>query len=188
MPDPAARPSASVRRLAVVSVTAACAFAVTAAVLAVSLSRARRDTAVARADADDARAEARAARDAAAAHAREADAGPPPLGPLVDTIPIPLADAPAPAPRPAPDPGESLSLRGVIKNYRRIAGSDWATVSLGADDRVTKGMRLKVFDPDRKDFLAYLTVDTVESTQSVGRLEGPSPERVRPNAEVRTRW
>ncbi|MDB5297618.1 MAG: hypothetical protein JWO31_3601 [Phycisphaerales bacterium] len=82
----------------------------------------------------------------------------------------------------------AISLRGVIKNKRTIAGSEWATISLGSSSAVTKGMQFKVIDQDRNNFLGYLTVDTVEENQAVGKLEGPGLAAVRPNTEVRTKW
>ena len=83
--------------------------------------------------------------------------------------------------------GESaLNLKGVVQGRRQINGIEYATISLGSADSVTKGMRFKVID--RNNFLGYLTVDNVEPNQSVGHLEGPSLNAVRPGTEVRTQW
>lgn len=83
--------------------------------------------------------------------------------------------------------GEAMmNLTGVIKARRNINGVEYATISLGSADSVTKGMRFKVVD--RNNFLGYLTIDNVEPSESVGHLEGPSLGAVRQGTEVRTQW
>jgi len=79
-----------------------------------------------------------------------------------------------------------MNLRGVIKGRKRINDVEYATISLGAAQKVEKGMRFNV--SDGANFLGYLTIDLVETDQSVGHLEGPSLTMVRPGSEVRTQW
>jgi hypothetical protein len=86
----------------------------------------------------------------------------------------------------APVAGNFLNLRGVIKGRKRINDVEYATISLGAAQKVEKGMKFNV--SDGSNFLGYLTVDLVETDQSVGHLEGPSLSMVRPGSEVRTQW
>lgn len=80
----------------------------------------------------------------------------------------------------------AANLRGVVKAKRNINGVEYATITLGSADSVTKGMRFKVVD--RNNFLGYLTVDNVEPQESVGHLEGPGLASVRAGTEVRTQW
>lgn len=79
-----------------------------------------------------------------------------------------------------------LNLRGVVKAKRTINGTEYATISLGSADNVTKGMKFKVIN--RNNFLGYLVVDTVDANESVGHLEGPNLAQVGPGSEVRTQW
>jgi len=80
----------------------------------------------------------------------------------------------------------TLNLRGVIKAKRTINGIEYATISLGSADNVTKGMKFKVIN--RNNFLGYLTIDNVEPNESVGHLEGPNLAMVDRGSEVRTQW
>ncbi len=48
------------------------------------------------------------------------------------------------------------------------------------------GMRFNVIDPQRGDFLGYLTVDRVEDREATGRLQGPRLGEIRAGNEVRT--
>lgn len=79
----------------------------------------------------------------------------------------------------------AININGVVRDYRVINGVPWATISLGSAEAVTRGMQFKVVDQGR--FLGYLTVDTVNTHEAVGRLEGDRVNQVRPNlSEVRT--
>ncbi|QOV90927.1 hypothetical protein [Humisphaera borealis] len=80
----------------------------------------------------------------------------------------------------------TLNLRGVVKAKRNINGIEYATISLGAADNVTKGMKFKVIN--RSNFLGYLVIDSVEPNEAVGHLEGPNLTLVGPGSEVRTQW
>lgn len=79
-----------------------------------------------------------------------------------------------------------LNLRGVVKAKRNINGIEYATISLGSADNVTRGMKFKVIN--KNNFLGYLVVDTVEPNEAVGHLEGPNLIQVGPGSEVRTQW
>lgn len=79
-----------------------------------------------------------------------------------------------------------VNLRGVVKARKNINGIEYATISLGAGQHVAKGMRFNVTDGSQ--FLGYLTVDLVETDESVGHMEGPSLNLVRPGTQVRTQW
>jgi hypothetical protein len=78
------------------------------------------------------------------------------------------------------------SIKGVVRDVRRIAGNQYATINVGSADDVTRGMEFKVVDRQTGDFLGTLTVDTVEPNESTGRLSGPKVAAIRPGVEVRT--
>ncbi len=84
------------------------------------------------------------------------------------------------------NPTPTISLTGVIRDKKVIAGVPYATISLGSADAVAKNMQFKVIDANQNLFLGYLTVDTVEPHEATGRLTGPHPDAVQPGAEVRT--
>jgi len=67
-------------------------------------------------------------------------------------------------------------LKGVIKDVRSDpAGVTYATITLGASDKVSKNNTFLVVNPSTSTFLATLTVITVDATESFGRLDGPPP-------------
>lgn len=76
-------------------------------------------------------------------------------------------------------------INGVIRSVRPIANIPYATISVGANDGVAKGMEFKVLAKSG-DFLGVLTVDSVEATESTGRLAGPKVATIQPGAEVKT--
>jgi hypothetical protein len=78
------------------------------------------------------------------------------------------------------------AINGVIRARRNIAGVEYATISVGANDGVTKGMEFKVIDRAGGNFLGILTVDSVEPTEATGRLTGPKLRAIQPGVEVRT--
>jgi hypothetical protein len=78
------------------------------------------------------------------------------------------------------------NVRGVIRAVRPINGTHYATVSVGTSQHVQKGMRFRVVDDG--DFLAYLTVLSVEPDEAVGHLTGPDVGRVKRGVQVRTAW
>jgi len=78
------------------------------------------------------------------------------------------------------------SINGVVRDVRTIAGNQYATISVGAADAVTRGMEFKVIDRATGSFLGTLVVDTVEPNESTGRLTGPHVSSIKPGVEVRT--
>jgi len=77
-------------------------------------------------------------------------------------------------------------INGVIRSTSTIAGVPYASISVGSNDGVTKGMEFKVVDRGSGDFLGVLTVDSVEPTESTGRLSGPGLKRIKTGVDVRT--
>jgi hypothetical protein len=77
-------------------------------------------------------------------------------------------------------------INGVIRSTSNIAGVPYASISVGSNDGVTKGMEFKVVDRATGDFLGILTVDSVEPTESTGRLSGPGLKRIKPGVDVKT--
>ena len=75
-------------------------------------------------------------------------------------------------------------IEGRIREVRIEDGQAFATINLGSADRVQKGMQLKVINPATMEFLAFLTVDTVEPNEAFGRLEGPKVKDVQKNLPV----
>ena len=71
------------------------------------------------------------------------------------------------------------AINGVIRDRRTIAGREYATISVGSADQVTRGMRFSVVDGN--NFLGYLTIVEVDDQEATGRLEGPGLNRIRPN-------
>ena len=78
------------------------------------------------------------------------------------------------------------SINGVVRDVRTIAGNQYATISVGSADAVTRGMEFKVVDRATGNFLGTLVVDTVEPNESTGRLSGPNVAAIKPGVEVRT--
>jgi hypothetical protein len=84
-------------------------------------------------------------------------------------------------------PNTALDINGVVRDRRDINGVNYATISVGARDNVTKGMRFNVIDRQGGgNWLGYLVVDRVEDREATGRLEGPGVDNVKPGTEVRT--
>jgi len=79
-----------------------------------------------------------------------------------------------------------VAINGVIRDQRNINGVQYATISIGSSDQVTKGMVFNIIDREAGDFLGYLTVDRVEPNEATGRLQGPRVAEVKQGNEVRT--
>jgi hypothetical protein len=67
------------------------------------------------------------------------------------------------------------SIEGVVREKSVINGNTFVTISVGSADGVSKGMRFYVVDGP--DFLGIVTIDTVDTDNSIGRLEG-KPDKV----------
>ena len=78
------------------------------------------------------------------------------------------------------------AINGVIRDVRTIAGSPYATISVGTADGVQRGMEFKILDRAGGNFLGTLIVDSVEPNEATGRLQGPGLAQVKPGVEVRT--
>jgi predicted nucleic acid-binding Zn-ribbon protein len=80
------------------------------------------------------------------------------------TADSPLAKAPA-------------DIKGVVKAVKVLTtptgDMPFATISLGSADRVAKGMTFVIVNQNTNDFLAKITIETVETNEAFGRLEGP---------------
>jgi len=77
-------------------------------------------------------------------------------------------------------------IQGTISDKSVINGVPFVTISVGSNDGVTKGMKFDVVDG--LEFLGIVTVDTVDTDNSIGRLE-PVPgkeDRVQKGNEVKT--
>jgi hypothetical protein len=83
-------------------------------------------------------------------------------------------------------PGTVPPINGVIRNVGQIAGSTYATISVGTADSVQKGMNFKIVERGTGKYLGELTVTAVEANEASGRIAGPSPASVQPGAEVKT--
>ena len=76
------------------------------------------------------------------------------------------------------------ALEGVITATFPAGGKQWAAISIGGRDNVSKGMKFNVHNNEQ--FLGYLTVQSVEPTEAVGVLEGPGVQQVKPQDQVKT--
>ncbi len=91
----------------------------------------------------------------------------------------------AAAPGEAVPAGASLRahVEGVIKEKRMIAGQNYATISLGANDAIARNMRLNVVSKNG-EWLGYVTVTRVNEEDSIGVLSGPKINQASPNDRV----
>lgn len=78
------------------------------------------------------------------------------------------------------------ALNGVIRDRKTIAGKEYATISLGSEDSVIKGMQFKILEKGSGRFLGVLTVDEVDSNEAIGRIESDNTAAIKAGAEVRT--
>ena len=80
----------------------------------------------------------------------------------------------------------SPPINGIVREVRVIEQVPYATISVGSADAVTKGMKFRVIDRSKGEFLGLLTVESVEANEASGRLDGPAINRVTRGSEVRT--
>ena len=80
--------------------------------------------------------------------------------------------------------GGSPKIDAVIRDTRQIAGIPYATISVGSNASVIKGMEFSLVR--NGDFLGKLTVDSVEPDEATGRLTGPKVEQVQAGVEAKT--
>jgi hypothetical protein len=78
--------------------------------------------------------------------------------------------------QPKNDTGFSLGappIDGVIVSTQNPGGIPYATISVGSQDQVKRGMKFSIVDRDKGKFLGELTVEQVDEKEATGRLEGP---------------
>jgi hypothetical protein len=78
------------------------------------------------------------------------------------------------------------AIEGTVREKSIINGNTFVTISVGSNDGVAKGMKFSVLDGP--DFLGIVTIDTVDTDNSIGRLQSvPGKEdRVQKGNEVKT--
>lgn len=76
------------------------------------------------------------------------------------------------------------SIEGIVREKSVINGNTFVTISVGSADGVAKGMKFSVVNGS--DFLGIVTIDTVDSDNSIGKLEGPKIDMVQKGDEVKT--
>jgi hypothetical protein len=81
--------------------------------------------------------------------------------------------------------GGAPKIDAIIRDTREIAGIPYATISVGTNAQVTKGMEFSIVS-NSGDFLGTLTVDSVEPDEATGRLSGPKVSQVQAGAEAKT--
>jgi uncharacterized coiled-coil protein SlyX len=81
--------------------------------------------------------------------------------------------------------GGAPKINAIIRDTRQIAGIPYATISVGANAQVTKGMEFSLVSSSG-DFLGTLTVDSVEPDEATGRLSGPKVDQVQVGVEAKT--
>lgn len=62
------------------------------------------------------------------------------------------------------------SINGVIRSRRSIAGKEYATISIGSQDYVTKGMQFKILDKNTGQFLGMLQVEVIDTNEAMGQI------------------
>jgi hypothetical protein len=82
----------------------------------------------------------------------------------------------------------NVTIRGVVKNKFQVGEVAYATVSVGSADSVSKGERFNVTDPSGRQFLGYLTIDSVNPNEASGHLNGPNVEAVQKGSTVVSNW
>ena len=88
----------------------------------------------------------------------------------------------------APDPeDEGPDINGVVRAVREVDGVRHATISVGSNDGVKKGMRFSVVDPDEGVWLGHLTIDAVGFNEATGSLAGPNVKAVKLGHRVMTK-
>jgi hypothetical protein len=78
------------------------------------------------------------------------------------------------------------SIEGVIREKSVINGNTFVTISVGSADGVAKGMRFYVVSG--AEFLGIVTIDTVDTDNAIGRLEGDAAKvsQIQKGNEVKT--
>jgi hypothetical protein len=77
---------------------------------------------------------------------------------------------------PSVEPASSVGappIDGVIVSTQPQGGIPYATISVGSQDQVKRGMKFAIVDREKGKFLGELTVEQVDEKEATGRLEGP---------------
>jgi hypothetical protein len=83
--------------------------------------------------------------------------------------------------------GTPPPINGVIRDTDVIAGKTFATISVGRNDDVARGMEFNVISQGGQ-FLGVLTVQRVDADEAIGVLSGTDVSRVQPGSTVRTQF
>lgn len=78
------------------------------------------------------------------------------------------------------------NINGVIREVRKIGPLDYATISVGSSDNVSKGMEFKIVDRDSGAFMGILKVESVEPNEAAGQIRGERIADIRAGMEVKT--
>jgi uncharacterized protein YlxW (UPF0749 family) len=62
------------------------------------------------------------------------------------------------------------AINGVIRDTQNINGIEYATISVGSADGVSKGMEFNIINRQKGEWLGTLVVDKVDQNQAVGKL------------------
>jgi len=61
------------------------------------------------------------------------------------------------------------AINGIIRSRRNIAGKEYATISIGTQDQVSRGMEFNILDQSGQ-FLGKLQVEVVDANEAVGQI------------------
>ena len=87
----------------------------------------------------------------------------------------------APAAPAARDP-----IEGTIRETRVVARVVYVTVSVGTDDGIRRGTRLRVCGGrSGREMLGTVVITNAEPEEAIGRVVGPRAAEVRPDDQVR---
>jgi len=80
------------------------------------------------------------------------------------------------------------AINGVVRSRRNIAGKEYATISIGSQDQVAKGMEFNILDANTGAFLGKLKVEVVDQNEAVGEImaEPQNLAQVKPGNVVKT--
>jgi hypothetical protein len=76
-------------------------------------------------------------------------------------------------------------LKGVVRGVKTQDGVVFATISIGSSDTVAKGMKFMIINGNTDTYLGTITLQTVEATESFGRIDGPRVNEIREGNIVR---
>lgn len=77
-------------------------------------------------------------------------------------------------------------INGVITDSRQLPNGRYGSISVGSEDDVQPGVRFAIFDSESKAFLGFLDVESVDDSESFGKLTGPGVNQISAGDEART--